>query len=110
MNYGARVKDLLTDNDMKQKALAKVLKITDDILSNYITGRTSIPPEVLAQIASYFSVTADYLLGLTDDPKPPFPVSAEERGLINSFRSLTGAQKELIVQSMELMEKQNRRG
>lgn len=110
MNYGERIKDLLTDKDMKQNALAKILNVTDDILSNYITGRTTIPPEAMAGVASYFSVTADYLLGLTDDPLPPFPVTPEERAMINRFRSLTANQKELIVQTMELMEQQNRRG
>lgn len=110
MDYGARIKDLLTDKDMKQKALAKILNISDDILSNYITGRTTIPPEAMAGVASYFHVTADYLLGLTGDPAPPFPVSAEERELVNRYRALTGAQRELVDQGMELMEKQNRRG
>ena len=110
MDYGARIKDLITDKDMKQKALAKILNITDDILSNYITGRTTTPPEVMAGVASYFSVTTDYLLGLTDDPAPPFPVSPEERILVSRYRALTGVQRELVDQGMELMEKQNRRG
>ena len=110
MDYGLRIKDLLSDRDTKQKTLAKKLNISANILNNYITGRTSIPPEAMAAIASYFSVTTDYLLGLTDDPAPPFPVSAEERELVNRYRALTGAQRELVTQGMELMEKQNRRG
>lgn len=110
MNYGERIKDLLTDKDMKQKDLVKILNVTSDIISNYITGRTTIPPEAMAGVASYFSVTADYLLGLTDDPLPPFPMTAEERAMVDRFRSLTGDQKELIARTMELMEQQNRRG
>lgn len=110
MDYGLRIKDLLSDRDTKQKTLAKKLNISANILNNYITGRTTIPPEAMAAVASYFSVSADYLLGLTDDPLPPFPMSAEERAMVSRFRALNGAQKELISQSMELMEKQNRRG
>ena len=109
MDYGARIKDLIHDHDMKQKAFAAELGLSANILSNYTTGRTTIPPEAIAAIASYFSVTADYLLGLTDDPAPPFPLSAEERALVARYRALTGAQKELIDQGMALMEKQNRR-
>lgn len=109
MNYGAKIKDLLGDRDQKQKALAKALNLTESTLSNYITQRTEVPLEVLAAIASYFPVSADYLLGLTDDPAPPFPLSAEERALVARYRALTGAQKELIDQGMALMEKQNRR-
>lgn len=110
MNYGAKIKDLLGDRDKKQKALAKALNLHESTLSNYITQRTEPPLEVLAQVASYFSVTADYLLGLTDDPAPPFPVTAEERELLNRYRALTGAQRELVDRGVELMEKQNRRG
>lgn len=109
MDYGARIKDLINDHDMKQKAFAAELGLSANILSNYITGRTTIPPEAMAGVAAYFSVTADYLLGLTDDPLPPFPLSAEERALVTRYRTLTGAQRELVEQSMELMEKQNRR-
>lgn len=110
MNYGAKIKDLLGDRDQKQKALAKALNLSESTLSNYITQRTELPLEVLAAIATYFSVTADYLLGLTDNPLPPFPMAAEERAMVDRFRSLTGDQKELIVRAMELMEQQNRRG
>lgn len=110
MNYGAKIKDLLSDRDQKQKALAKALNLTESTLSNYITQRTEVPLEVLTAIASYLSVTTDYLLGLTDDPAPAFPVSAEERALVNRYRALTAAQRELVEQGMELMEKQNRRG
>lgn len=110
MNYGARIKDLLGDRDLKQKALAKALNLTESTLSNYITQRTDMPLEVLAQIAAYLSVTTDYLLGLTGDPLPPFPVSAGERAMLERFRALTGAQKELILQNIELMNRQNQRG
>lgn len=110
MNYGAKIKDLLGDRDQKQKALAKALNLSESTLSNYITQRTELPLEVLAQVASHFSVTTDYLLGLTGDPAPPFPVSPEERILVSRYRALTGAQRELVDQGMELMEKQNRRG
>lgn len=109
MDYGARIKDLLGDQDLKQKALAKELNLSESTLSNYITQRSDIPPEVLAKIAERLSVTTDYLLGLTDDPKRPFPVSEKERALLEHFRSLSQEQKELVVQSIELMRRQNQR-
>ncbi len=109
MKYGARIKDLLSDKDLKQKTLAKELNLTESTLSNYITQRTDMPPEILAGIAERLSVTTDYILGLSDDPSPPFPVSGSERVMLEQFRQLTREQRELILQNIKLMGEQNRR-
>ena len=78
-------------------------------MSNYLNGNRSIPYDVLVRFAQYFHVTTDYLLGLTDTPEPPFPVSAAERELLSLFRTLSKEQKELIAQNIDLMVKQNQR-
>ena len=109
MNYGAKIKALIDDNDIKQKRLAAALNLTESTLSNYVTGRTIIPPDVLVRIADYFSVTTDYLLGRSDSPLPPFSVSTSEQSLIEHFRTLGKEQKELILQNIDLMTQQNRR-
>lgn len=108
MDYQARIKAMIEDSDTRQKALAAALNINQSTFSNYVTGRTSTPPEVIAEIAQYFHVTTDYILGLTDDPAPPYPVSAGEREMLEVFRTLNREQKELILQSIALMNKQNR--
>ncbi len=108
MDYQARIKAMIEDSDTRQKALAAALNINQSTFSNYVTGRTSTPPEVIAEIAQYFHVTTDYILGLTDDPAPPYPVSAGEREMLEVFRTLNREQKELILQSISLMHKQNR--
>jgi len=109
MDYRTKIKDYIGDRDMKQKTLAKQVHLTESTLSNYLTGRTDMPIDVLAEIASYLDITADYLLGLADEPERPFPVSANERRLLEGFRTLSREQKELIAQNVELMVRQNRR-
>ncbi len=109
VDYQSRIKTLIEDSDTRQKTLAAALNINQSTFSNYVTGRTATPPEIIAEIAQYFHVTTDYLLGLTDDPAPAYPVSAGERELLDRFRSLTRDQKELIAQNVELMRKQNQR-
>ena len=111
MDYRVRIKALIEDTDTIQKALAAAIGLNQSTLSNYVTGRTATtPPDVIAQIAQYFHVTTDYLLGLTDTPEPPFPVSAPERELLTQFRTLTREQKELIAKNVDLMVQQNQRG
>jgi len=103
------MKAIQTDSDVNVRALSKRLDVSEHSLGNYLNGKRAVPYDVLVKFSKHFHVTVDYLLGLTDDPLPPFPVSAEERALVNRYRALTGAQKELVEQSMELMERQNRR-
>lgn len=109
MDYQIRIKALIEDTDTRQKTLAAALNMNQSTLSNYVTGRTSTPPETIAKIAQYFHVTTDYLLGLTDDSNLPYPVSGSERALLESFRQLNREQKELIAQNIALMLKQNQR-
>ncbi len=109
MELHERMKGIQTDNDVKVKALAAEFSIGQTAMSNYLNGNRSIPYDVLVRFAQYFHVTTDYLLGLTDTPEPPFPVSAAERELLSLFRTLSKEQKELIAQNIDLMVKQNQR-
>ena len=90
--------------------------MANDSVSVSVEGTSSITisfcseaSDVLVQIAEYFSVTTDYLLGRTGDPSMPFPVSAGERAMLADFRLLDRDQKELIVQNIRLMRSQNER-
>ena len=60
-------------------------------------------------IADYFHVSTDYLLGLTDEPEPPMHISKEEKALVETYRSLSREQRELISQTIRLMGEQNNR-
>ena len=69
MGPGAIAKILVTDNDVTQKKLAQAVGVSPAKLSNYLTEKNEMPCHVLAGVAQYFQVSADYLLGLTDiDP------------------------------------------
>lgn len=65
-----RLRELREDNDLTQKALADFLHIRQNTYSQYETGTRQLPLEALIQLAQYFRTSTDYLLGLTDEPKP----------------------------------------
>ena len=109
MGFGARAKMLVTDRDVTQKKLAKHIGITPAKMSNYLTEKNEMPCRVVVGIAEYFHVSADYLLGLTDEPEPPMHISKEEKALVESYRTLTREQRELILHTLRLMEEQNTR-
>ena len=65
-----RIRDLREDRDLMQKDLAAYLKCTQVCYSNYETGKRDIPTDVLKALALYYDTSVDYILGLTDEPKP----------------------------------------
>ena len=109
MHYGSRAKDWITDHDITQKKLAKEFHITEAMFSNYLNGRNDMPIEILVKIAQYFHITTDYLVGLSDSPLPAIQLSRGERELVETYRSLSKNQKELITGLLRLMREQNQR-
>ena len=109
MHYRERVKDWIADHDLKQKALAKELGITDSVISNCLTGRSQMPIEMLVKLAEIFGVSIDYLAGVTNDPAPPLRVDETERQLVEMFRALRRDQQEAVHNQIQFFHKQNQR-
>ena len=64
-----RLRDLRTDHDLNQKQVADYLGMSQTGYSKYEVGTCDIPTEVLIRLARFYSVSIDYLLGETDNPK-----------------------------------------
>ncbi|MCI8990270.1 MAG: helix-turn-helix domain-containing protein [Lawsonibacter sp.] len=109
MSYETRMKEWITDHDIRQKVLAKEFHVTEAALSNYLTGRSTITLDVLVKFAKRSGLSMDYLVGLSDEPIPPMPLTESERQLIEHFRTLHPTQKELIVKNIAIMQEQNQR-
>ncbi len=69
-NMYRRIRDLREDNDLTQKQMAKILCCSQQVYSNYELGQRDIPTTILISISNYYKVSVDYILGLTDNPKP----------------------------------------
>ena len=65
-----RIKDLREDRDLTQAQLAKVIKTTQQQYSKIETGQSDISGEKLKLLAKFYNISADYILGLINDPKP----------------------------------------
>ncbi len=61
---------LREDKDLKQKDMAELLKIHQTTYSDYELGRLNIPISTLKELALFFDTSIDYLLDMTDNPKP----------------------------------------
>ena len=109
MDVALRIRELMTDRDIKNKTVAGLLGLGESTFSGYVRGARTIPYDVLVQIADYLQVSADYLLGRTDVPDIPLRLSSAERRLILELRTLSPDQKAVAIQNIQFMAEQNRR-
>ena len=68
--YYSRLKDLREDRDLVQKEVAAVLEIDQRVYSNYEIGKREIPTRFVVTLAKFYNTSTDYILGLTNNPKP----------------------------------------
>ena len=62
------LKELRTQKGLTQSELSKALNVSASSIGMYEQGRREPDTTTLAEIAAYFNVTTDYLLGLPDNP------------------------------------------
>lgn len=67
-----RIRDLREDADLTQKQVAEILHCDQSLYSRYETGDRAIPLTFVYQLAQFYNVSLDYLVGLTD-VKAPYP-------------------------------------
>ena len=65
-----RLRDLREDMDLNQTTVAKMLGMSQTGYSKYETGENDIPTTILIKLAKFYGTSVDYILGLTDVPKP----------------------------------------
>ncbi|MBR1974629.1 MAG: helix-turn-helix transcriptional regulator [Clostridia bacterium] len=65
--YGQRIKELRLERGLTQNDLAKILNTTQRSISKYETEYLDLSTNMIITLCTYFNVSADYLLGLTDE-------------------------------------------
>lgn len=67
--YIKKLKDLRIDNDLYQKQIANLLKITRQQYGLYESGKRDIPVDLLIKLADFYNVSIDYMLERTKNKK-----------------------------------------
>lgn len=67
MNFGERLKMLRLENGLTQLQLASILDVSKSNISKYEAGNVEPNLEIITKAAIHFSVSTDFLLGLTDN-------------------------------------------
>lgn len=69
-NYSQRIRELREDNDYKQETIARYLGVSQTYYSRYELGKVPLPLEKFILLCKFYNISADYLIGFTNDPKP----------------------------------------
>lgn len=62
-----RLRDVMRMRGMTQRTLADASQVTKETINNYINGKRGAYFEILADLCRALNISADYLLGLTDE-------------------------------------------
>lgn len=62
-----RLKEIRKERKITAKQLAKVLNVSESTISLYENGKREPDLKTLLNIAEYFNVSVDYLIGKTDE-------------------------------------------
>ena len=67
MKYYERIKNLRIDCDKSQKEIAELLGTDQSYYAKYENGKRPLPIDRLKKLCEYYNVSADYILGLSEN-------------------------------------------
>lgn len=112
----SRIKSLRKKRGLIQEILATELGITQQMLSKYEKDISTIKIDVLKNLAKYFNVTTDYLLGLSDVKRELTgqirvnEIIDEYYDLIEVYKKLDQYDQEMVWTMMQAVKKLLKKG
>ncbi len=98
-NYNDRLRELREDNDLKQKDIAKILGINQQVYSRYELGIRSLPIELLIKLCKFYNVSSDSILGLNTHGQEPASENKSNSDILCSIiKQCSDCEIELITQ------------
>lgn len=99
--FSERLRNLLDSRGINQIWLAEKIHTTGATVSRYLNADRMPRGENVASVASALNVSADYLLGLSDDPTPPGYFKQQEiepdcKLLISCYRKASNSDQRVI--------------
>lgn len=80
-----RLKELRALNNISQAALADKLGLSQQAIAKWETEKATPDPDMIAKLANLFGVSADYLLGVSNERQPGVGVKAIDDPEVNDF-------------------------
>ena len=75
MDYHDRIRSLREDRDISQREIGKLLNKSQQGYNHIETGRAELKIADLVRLCEFYDVSADYIIGLVDQPHSYKPSS-----------------------------------
>ena len=69
MDYRSRLRHVREDRDFTQSKIGKILNKSQQGYNHIETGRAELKIDDLKLLCDFYKLSADYLIGLSDEPK-----------------------------------------
>ena len=69
MDYRQRLREVREDRDLSQAEVGKVLNKSQQGYNHIEAGRAELKIDDLVKLCQFYNLTADYLVGLSDQPQ-----------------------------------------
>lgn len=70
MDYRTRIRNVREDRDLTQAELGNLLNKSQQGYNHIEAGRAELKIEDLIKLCKFYNLSADYLIGLTNKPRP----------------------------------------
>ena len=70
MDYRTRLRNVREDKDITQAEIGQLLNKSQQGYNHIETGRAELKIDDLKKLCEFYNLSADYMIGLTNTPKP----------------------------------------
>ncbi len=105
MKFSTRLENLLEERNISQKQLSTELHIAPSTLNGYLRREREPDFTTLIKLATFFEVSTDYLLGITNVRCPATPTdyyNDEEGDLVGIYRSLKSQEQDYLLKQAHM--------
>jgi transcriptional regulator with XRE-family HTH domain len=110
--FGKRLRQALVEREIQQKDFAEALGVSYKTMSGYIQGHTSPTLEKLAAIAEKLDISADYLLGLSNEIRylsgKSDPVGEDILMIRRAYVSMPHRQRKAVLELIQSVTDKNK--
>lgn len=82
-----RLKNLRIDNDLTQEKMGEIIGVSQRTISHYESGKREPGLAEIKRYAKYFNVSTDYIMCLTDEPKPQYKIK-NQNNIYNNYGNI----------------------
>lgn len=107
---GDKIRELRLEHRMSQTELARAVHASQQAVTKWENGRSEPSSSAIADIANYFNVSSDYLLGRTTNRIPDKDLSKNQKLVAYSIDpDISDEERQAIIEMVQAAKKFRRR-